>query len=114
MITVTSRVKDVVRMLARDQQGSQPVALRLGVAPDARHPGPTRLRYVLDLEEGQPGASDQVFGDKDVSVVVAQEHLMYLDGLELDVEVESGHPRFLFRNPQAHRTCRCGQTFSAE
>jgi len=55
-----------------------------------------------------------VFGDDDVAVLVAQEHVEYLDGLELDVELEGGEPRFLFRNPQAQHTCRCGQTFSAE
>jgi iron-sulfur cluster assembly accessory protein len=114
MITVTSRVKEVVRMLAGDQQGSQTPALRLGVAPDARHPGPARMRYVIDLECGPPQPLDQVFGDEEMAVVVAQEHLEYLDGLELDVEVEQGQPRFLFRNPHAAHSCRCGQTFSAD
>jgi len=114
MITVTPRVKEVVRMMAGDQPGSQTPALRLGVAPDARHPGPARMRYVLDLDSGPRQASDQVFGDDDVAVLVAQEHVEYLDGLELDVELEGGEPRFLFRNPQAQHTCRCGQTFSAE
>jgi iron-sulfur cluster assembly accessory protein len=114
MITVTSRVKDAVRMLAGDQPGSQTPALRLGVAPDARHPGPARMRYVIDLDSGPRQASDQVFGDKDVAVFVAQEHLEYLDGLELDVEVEGGQPRFLFRNPNAQHSCRCGETFSAD
>ena len=114
MITVTPRVKEVVRMMAGDQPGSQTPALRLGVAPDARHPGPARMRYVLDLDGGPPRASDQVFGDGEIAVVVAREHLAYVDGLELDVEVEHGQPRFLFRNPHAADTCRCGQTFSAD
>ena len=114
MITVTPRVKDVVRMLASDQQASQTLALRVGVAPDTRHPGPARMRYIIDLECGPPQPLDQVFGDEEMAVVVAQEHLEYLDGLELDVELLGGQPRFLFRNPHAQHTCRCGETFSAD
>jgi iron-sulfur cluster assembly protein len=111
MITVTERVKDAVRQLAEGRQLSGEVALRLGVAADERHPGQTRLRYVVDLENGAPGPSDHVFGDSELPVIVAQESLAHLDGLELDAQLDHAGARFVFRNPNARHSCRCGQTF---
>jgi iron-sulfur cluster assembly protein len=114
MITVTSRAKDAVRQLAESRQLSGGLALRLGVEPDARHPGQTRLRYVIDLESDGPQPSDHVFGDDELPVIVAQESLAELDGLELDAQLDPSGARFVFRNPNARHSCRCGQTFSPE
>ena len=114
MVTVTPRAKDAVRLLADSQRLSGELSLRLGVAEDDRHPGQTRLRYVVDLERQDPQPSDHVFGDPDLRVVVAEESLAYLDGLELDAEVGASGPRFVFRNPQAQHSCRCGQTFTPD
>jgi iron-sulfur cluster assembly protein len=114
MVTVTPRAKDAVRALAESRSLPGELALRLGVAEDDRHPGQTRLRYVVDLDIQGPQASDHVFGDPDLRVIVAQESLAYLDGLELDAEADARGPRFVFRNPQARHSCRCGQTFNPD
>jgi iron-sulfur cluster assembly protein len=114
MITVTERAKDAVRTLAESRQLLGGLAVRLGVAPDSRHPGQTRLRYVLDLDGDAPGPADAVFGDGDLKVLVAQENLAHLDGLELDAEPDERGPRFVFRNPNARHSCRCGRSFSPD
>ncbi len=114
MITVTPRVKQAVKLLARDRHWSHAMALRLGIAPDRRHPGATRLRYVLDLDAERPRPSDRIFGDQDLILLVAEEHLAYLDGLELDARVEGQRAHCLFRNPNAQQTCGCGRTFATE
>jgi iron-sulfur cluster assembly protein len=114
MITVTPRVRHALRILAQEQGVGGQAALRLSVRPDDRHPGQTRLRYVATLAESAPQPSDQVFGDEELRVLVAQEDLGLLDGMELDAHLEAGRARLVFRNPHARHTCRCGDTFSPE
>lgn len=114
MITITPRVRHALRILAQEQGVGGQAALRLSVRPDDRHPGRTRLRYVATLATTAPQPSDQVFGDEDLRVLVAQEDLALLDGLELDAHLEAGRERLVFRNPQARATCRCGETFSPD
>jgi iron-sulfur cluster assembly accessory protein len=69
---------------------------------------------VVDLESGGPQPSDHVFGDADLAVLVGQESLAHLDGLELDAQVDPSGAQFVFRNPNARHSCRCGQTFSPD
>ncbi len=114
MITVTPRLKHAVRILAQDQGFRDEAALRVAVRPDDRHPGRTRLRYVASLSAAAPLDSDRVFGDEDLRVLVAEEDLAVLDGLEIDAHLEPGGARLIFRNPHAQHTCRCGQTFSPD
>ena len=114
MITVTPRAKHAVRMLAGSRSQSGEAVLRLDVTPDARHPGVGRLRYLVDLESVAPGPSDHVFQHDDLTVVVDQQSLPYLDGLELDAQGEGESARFVFNNPHAQHACRCGQTFVPE
>jgi len=111
MITVNPRVKDALRILAGDRNDA---VLRLGVTPDSRHPGAGRLRYVVELEDGDPKDSDSVFSGEGLTVVVGQESVPYLDGLELDAHLDGPRTSFVFHNPQAQHSCRCGQTFVPE
>jgi iron-sulfur cluster assembly protein len=114
VITVSPRAKKAVRVLAEGQQKSGDLSLRVGVAEDQRHPGQTRLRYVVNLDNSGPQPRDHVFVDGELRVIVADESLAALDGLEVDADLEGRGVRFVFRNPNAQRTCRCGQTFQPE
>ena len=56
--------------------------------------------------------SDMLFEDKDVKVLVDNKSLLYLFGTELDFSDGLNGKGFEFKNPNATRTCGCGESFS--
>ena len=56
--------------------------------------------------------SDQVFEDKGVKVIVDKKSLLYLVGTTLDFTDGLNGKGFQFVNPNASRTCGCGESFS--
>jgi len=73
--------------------------------------GCSGLSYKLEfdhmLKEG-----DQVFQDKDIKIVVDKKSFLYLIGTELDYTGGLNGKGFVFNNPNASRTCGCGESFS--
>jgi iron-sulfur cluster assembly protein len=55
---------------------------------------------------------DQEFEDKGVRVVVDMKSFLYLAGTELDFSDGLNGKGFYFDNPNASRTCGCGESFS--
>ena len=53
-----------------------------------------------------------LFEDKDVKVIVDNKSLLYLFGTELDYSGGLNGKGFEFKNPNASRTCGCGESFS--
>ena len=60
--------------------------------------------------EDRPG--DEVFGDVGVKVVTDKRSVFYLFGTELDFSDGLNGKGFTFNNPNASRTCSCGESFS--
>ncbi|WP_315819680.1 iron-sulfur cluster assembly accessory protein [Paraflavitalea speifideaquila] len=56
--------------------------------------------------------SDQVFEDKGVKLVVEMKSLLYLYGTELDYSSGLNGKGLFFNNPNASRTCACGESFA--
>ena len=80
--------------------------LRLGVVGG----GCSGLSYKFALEP-QPRATDQVFDHNGVKVFVDPKSFAYLDGLELDYTESLVERKFVFHNPNAHKSCSCGKSF---
>jgi iron-sulfur cluster assembly protein len=81
--------------------------LRVGVAGG----GCSGLSYKLDFDhEIKPG--DQVFEDKGVKIVTDLKSFLYLVGTTLDFTDGLNGKGFHFNNPNASRTCGCGESFS--
>ncbi len=83
------------------------LGLKLGV----KKAGCSGYAYTIDyadtLNEG-----DTVFEDFGVKVIVAEDDLSFVDGIELDYRREGINEAFQFNNPNATGTCGCGESFS--
>ena len=56
--------------------------------------------------------SDEVFEDKGVKVIVDKKSMLYLLGTTLDFSDGLNGKGFQFINPNASRTCGCGESFA--
>ena len=81
--------------------------LRLGVQGG----GCSGLSYAMRLDS-QPRDSDQVFEQNGARVFVDPKSYVYLEHITLDYEDTLMRKGFLFKNPQATRTCGCGSSFT--
>lgn len=53
-----------------------------------------------------------MFEDKGIKIVVDKKSFLYLVGTELDYTAGLNGKGFVFNNPNASRTCGCGESFS--
>ena len=107
MITVSSSAKDYLDKLMAEQHALPETFVRVGV----KSGGCSGLEYKLDFDTVQK-EGDQVFEDKGVRVVVDMKSLLYLYGTELDYSGGLNGKGLTFNNPNASRTCSCGESFA--
>jgi len=62
------------------------------------------------FNQSQP--NDEIFEDKGIKLVVDPKSILYLLGTELDFSEGLNGKGFYFNNPNAARTCSCGESFS--
>jgi iron-sulfur cluster assembly protein len=107
VITLTeSAVQEVKRLL--DLQGITEGGLRLGV----KGGGCSGLSYTLNFDE-KIGPHDQVYDIEGIKVIVDAKSAIYLQGTQLDYYKDLMTGSFRFINPNASKTCGCGESFSA-
>jgi iron-sulfur cluster assembly protein len=81
--------------------------LRVGVVGG----GCSGLSYKMDFDnEVKP--MDQVFEDKGVKIVCDLKSFLYLVNTELDFSDGLNGKGFYFNNPNASRSCGCGESFA--
>ncbi|MEO1889258.1 MAG: iron-sulfur cluster assembly protein IscA [Cycloclasticus sp.] len=85
------------------------LGLRLGV----RESGCSGYAYVIDFAD-QVEDSDSIFEMHGVKVIINQDSLSFLDGLELDFAREGINSAFKFNNPNVKDACGCGESFTVE
>ena len=109
MITLTDSAAVKVRQLLSDE-GAEDLALRVAVRPVAAAGSPTRCSSTVTSPPTTPAGS---YGDDGfVSVVVDPASAQLLEGAQLDYKDGLDQSGFAITNPNASRTCGCGQTFS--
>jgi iron-sulfur cluster assembly protein len=95
----------VTKML---QQRGHGVGLRIGT----KKSGCTGFAYVVDYADDL-GSNDHVFESHGVKVVVDEDSLPRIDGMEVDfVKSSLLNEGFEFRNPNIKDACGCGESFS--
>ena len=107
MITVSPQAKDYIANLMTEKHAAPDTFVRVGV----KSGGCSGLEYQLDFDTA-PKEGDQVFEDKGVKVVVDMKSLLYLYGTELDYSGGLNGKGLFFNNPNASRTCSCGESFA--
>ena len=73
--------------------------------------GCSGLSYKMDFDNQQK-PTDQVFEDNGVKVVTDLKSLLYLVNTILDFSDGLNGKGFHFNNPNASRTCACGESFA--
>jgi iron-sulfur cluster assembly accessory protein len=107
VITLTDAAAGKVKELLTSE-GADDLALRVAVRPG----GCSGFSYEMFFD-GEIGVDDQqaTFGDA-VKVVVDSQSAQLLDGATLDYKDGLEQSGFAITNPNATRTCGCGQSFS--
>ncbi len=105
-VTLTeAAAKHVAGMLSKRGHG---VGLRVGT----RKSGCTGFAYDVDYADAVDPA-DRIFESHGVKVVVDEDSLGRIDGMEIDfVRSSLLNQGFEFRNPRVKDTCGCGESFS--
>ncbi|WEK20780.1 MAG: iron-sulfur cluster assembly accessory protein [Candidatus Pedobacter colombiensis] len=107
MITITDKAKSKIDQLMQESQMDASYFLRVSV----KGGGCSGLSYNLDFDdEEKPG--DQFFEDKGIRIALDMKSFLYLAGTELDFSDGLNGKGFNFNNPNASRSCGCGESFS--
>jgi iron-sulfur cluster assembly protein len=107
VITLSQAALKEVRRLM-NVQGFTEGGLRLGV----KGGGCSGLSYTINFDE-KIGQYDQVYTFEGVKVIVDAKSAIYLQGTQLDFQKDLMGGSFKFVNPNANKTCGCGESFSA-
>ena len=73
--------------------------------------GCSGLSHELKFDSNQLN-EDRLFEDNGVKILVDKKSLLYLVGTTLDYSGGLNGKGFVFNNPNANRTCGCGESFS--
>lgn len=107
MITVSESAKEHAIMLMKQENRPEGSFIRVGVEGG----GCSGLSYKLEFDN-EVKDGDQVFTDKGIKIAVDKKSFLYLIGTELDYTGGLNGKGFTFINPNASRTCGCGESFS--
>ncbi|MEJ7766204.1 MAG: iron-sulfur cluster assembly accessory protein [Chitinophagaceae bacterium] len=108
MIFVSDKAKEKVKHLMKEAAvGEKEYFLRVSVVGG----GCSGLSYKIDFDN-EPKPMDQVFEDNGLKVVTDLKSFLYLVNTTLDFSEGLNGKGFYFSNPNASRTCGCGESFA--
>ena len=107
MITITDKAAERARQLMNQEGKIDNYFVRVGVEGG----GCSGLSYKLEFDN-QLKEKDQVFEDKGLKLVTDLKSFLYLVGTQLDFSDGLNGKGFHFINPNASRTCACGESFA--
>jgi iron-sulfur cluster assembly protein len=106
IITLTDSAVDKVRsMMAKE--GKEGYALRFGLTPG----GCAGLSYEMKFQK-TPYDNDIVFEQKGLTVIINQESVELVKGVQVDYVDTLRESGFKYSNPNAKSSCGCGTSFS--
>lgn len=107
MITVTDSAKDKIVALKAAEGKNDDHNIRVAVQGG----GCSGLMYDLEFD-AEIKEKDEIFEDKGIKILVDRKSLLYLLGTTLDFSDGLNGKGFQFVNPNASRTCGCGESFA--
>lgn len=106
-IRVTDKAKERIKALMNEAGYNETYFLRVSVVGG----GCSGLSYKMDFDKELKPA-DQIFEDNGVKVVTDLKSFLYLVNTTLDFSDGLNGKGFHFNNPNASRTCACGESFA--
>ena len=108
MIKVSDTAKKkVIQLMTEDGFEATTDYVRVGV----KSGGCSGLSYDLKFDK-YTTEQDKMFEDKNIKIVVDKKSFLYLVGTTLEFSDGLNGKGFVFNNPNASRTCGCGESFS--
>lgn len=108
MIKVSDTAKKkVIELMTEEGFDAMKDFVRVGV----KSGGCSGLSYDLHFDNKE-SETDKVFEDNDVKIIVDKKSFLYLVGTTLEYSGGLNGKGFVFNNPNANRTCGCGESFS--
>ena len=108
MIKVSDTAKKkVIELMTEDGFDAINDYVRVGV----KSGGCAGLSYDLKFDKNQE-ETDKMFEDNGVKIIVDKKSFLYLVGTTLEYSGGLNGRGFVFNNPNANRTCGCGESFS--
>lgn len=106
-IRVTEKAVKEVKKIMVENSIPESYGLRVGV----KGGGCSGLTYTMHFDE-QPKESDTIIEQENIKLYVDGKSLFYLTGTELDFTDGLNGKGFIFNNPNAVKSCGCGESFS--
>jgi iron-sulfur cluster assembly protein len=108
MIYVSDKAKEkVINLMKEGAMSDKDYFLRVSVVGG----GCSGLSYKMDFDN-QTKPSDQAFEDNGVKVVTDLKSFLYLVNTTLEFSEGLNGKGFFFNNPNASRSCACGESFA--
>ena len=105
-VTLTAGAIVEIRRLMTEPGFDNTQRLRVGV----KGGGCSGMTYILGFD--QPGANDRHFEVEGIACIMDKSHEIYLYGMEVDWQDGLNNRGFVFKNPNASKTCGCGTSFA--
>ncbi|GAC1449707.1 MAG: iron-sulfur cluster assembly accessory protein [Chitinophagaceae bacterium] len=108
MIYVSDKAKEkVINLMKEGAMSDKDYFLRVSVVGG----GCSGLSYKMDFDN-QTKPSDQAFEDNGIKVVTDLKSFLYLVNTTLEFSEGLNGKGFYFNNPNASRSCACGESFA--
>ena len=106
MINISDPARDrLLDLLSKDDRDADYV--RVGVESG----GCSGLSYNLDFESTK-NDDDELIDNNGIKLLINKNSILYLAGTTLEFSDGLNGKGFVFNNPNANRTCGCGESFS--
>jgi iron-sulfur cluster assembly protein len=106
IVTLTDAAAAKIKAMMQ-KEGKTGYALRFGVATG----GCAGLSYEMKFQKS-PYENDIAFEQNGVNIIVNQESVEFVKGIEIDYVDTLRESGFKYKNPQAKSSCGCGTSFS--
>jgi iron-sulfur cluster assembly protein len=105
VLLTESAAQQIQKQLTKRGSG---LGLRLGV----KKSGCSGYAYVLDFVDSLNDAADQIFEPLGVKIIVKNDELPFVNGIEIDYRKDGLNAAFKFNNPNSKGMCGCGESFA--
>lgn len=106
-ITISDKAAKRIQRIRQEQRIDEDTPLRVSVVSG----GCSGLTYDLEFDS-EKKSEDKEFEAHGIKIIVDMRSFLYLAGTKLDYSTGLTGQGFHFNNPNAARSCSCGESFS--